>query len=933
MSATTRPCMRFLILLAKSTIFLAVLSSCAAIEETARDDEIPGLAKTAKAAGLVPKPKWEQTVNAENVNYIEYLDSSHVLVGEDVLLQGDTLWGMEVAVPVPSAISLYNVQTGQRDWTSQLKRPSGVNVGLLRYQIIATKPQIILLANDLTNAALVGLDQSNGKQLWRHEFEIPVVTAFSTSGQALFVAKIVNDKDIELNRYNVLTGKPLWQRKIEKVAGGESSVKLRSMNDVLYVFGNRIQAINGKTGADIWVKELGFSKQQILDVIEWGDNFLVYSPNQARAVSLADGKEIWRYSDSKYQIQNILVQPKAIFVSEKLADKNNNDARILALDPATGQSNWQHRVKGEVRSPLIMANDALFYTTACCINKLDRRSGKLISNTDVPGYFDEKYDIVLPDMITIYNDTVVVSRETYGVVGVSSENDKIKFNQPVPVSLTYRYFTSHFYSNLLDRLSYFSKKLKDERILQQQTFVQKSTQSMLVPFRVNSQRLTDIASVNQFELEQARREYNTATDPSRRGLAKEKMTQISQGRTAALGAEAASMRVAHAGESMMATINFLNAVTGAYFSVIEAMHKARYKASVVKLQEEIDHALSNHARCFQHGYYVRPFMGNNYAGVTLVDLDTGKRTDVRHSVYSYDIDEYGLKVPSVAVHPQKKEIFVEGISLNPNSYVHVDIGKHRIPYTSVRRFDLQSLQFEKNFPNPDLIKAAGEGRIDIVRELLSADSGIVTLKKYGGSALLKAAGSNQVAIASELIAKGADVNAFKGEGPIIAAVKNKDLPMAKLLVKHGADINAKKKFKDAPLDIAAENGDIDMMRFLIKSGAKLNTGSFGGGPLTSAANNGKVEMVRLLLELGVDVNEKSYWGTPLARAASKGYLEIVQLLIKAGANVNIPADARHPLSAAKDSLSLCSTPCDKPYDKIIELLVEAGAKEPMAIKK
>ena len=92
-------------------------------------------------------------------------------------------------------------------------------------------------------------------------------------------------------------------------------------------------------------------------------------------------------------------------------------------------------------------------------------------------------------------------------------------------------------------------------------------------------------------------------------------------------------------------------------------------------------------------------------------------------------------------------------------------------------------------------------------------------------------------------------------------------------------------------------------------------------------------MVRSLIELGANLNEKSYWGTPLSSAASEGHLEVVKMLIKAGANVNIPADTLHPLTSAKRSLSTCSSSCKEPYDKIIELLVKAGSKEPVTNKK
>ncbi len=64
----------------------------------------------------------------------------------------------------------------------------------------------------------------------------------------------------------------------------------------------------------------------------------------------------------------------------------------------------------------------------------------------------------------------------------------------------------------------------------------------------------------------------------------------------------------------------------------------------------------------------------------------------------------------------------------------------------------------------------------------------------------------------------------------------------------------------------------------------------------------------------------------LGIAAKQGNLDMVRLLIKAGATVDLSEGRFKPLTRAKRGKKYCETPCEKPYDEIIELLIKSGAK-------
>ena len=84
----------------------------------------------------------------------------------------------------------------------------------------------------------------------------------------------------------------------------------------------------------------------------------------------------------------------------------------------------------------------------------------------------------------------------------------------------------------------------------------------------------------------------------------------------------------------------------------------------------------------------------------------------------------------------------------------------------------------------------------------------------------------------------------------------------------------------------AQEGDIPKARLLHDHGADLNAvdEEYGSTPLGFAARWGQREMVAFLLERGADPNKSNaVWSTPLAWARKKGHAEIENDLSRAGA--------------------------------------------------
>jgi ankyrin repeat protein len=153
------------------------------------------------------------------------------------------------------------------------------------------------------------------------------------------------------------------------------------------------------------------------------------------------------------------------------------------------------------------------------------------------------------------------------------------------------------------------------------------------------------------------------------------------------------------------------------------------------------------------------------------------------------------------------------------------------------------------------------------------------------------------------------------------AVIRKSEAIIKLLVGHGANLEAKDERGKTPLHWAAEMGSKTGVRALLKAGAQIEVGDCEDyTPLNRAATHNKWDIIRLLIKKGADIKTKArdectplhsavlnrakaavetllqkgaeieardnHGCTPLSLAASNGIQDVVELLLKHGASVS-----------------------------------------------
>lgn len=141
-------------------------------------------------------------------------------------------------------------------------------------------------------------------------------------------------------------------------------------------------------------------------------------------------------------------------------------------------------------------------------------------------------------------------------------------------------------------------------------------------------------------------------------------------------------------------------------------------------------------------------------------------------------------------------------------------------------------------------------------------------------------------MASLLIKSGADVNArnIRGITALMQAASEGHNKTVKLLIESRADVNAQEASGLTPLMFSIP-GKTETMKLLINSGADVNRAtSTGRTALISAARSGDADAVKLLLDKGADIRVKDSWGRNAATYAGMGGQgDILRLLQSAGA--------------------------------------------------
>jgi len=144
----------------------------------------------------------------------------------------------------------------------------------------------------------------------------------------------------------------------------------------------------------------------------------------------------------------------------------------------------------------------------------------------------------------------------------------------------------------------------------------------------------------------------------------------------------------------------------------------------------------------------------------------------------------------------------------------------------------------------------------------------------------------------ELIARNTDVKVARTDGSTALhwAIHWENADAVDMLLKAGADPQAKTRLGMTPLFMAAEIGSPTLVAKLLAAGADPNLAALSNGemPLMAAARSGNVDAVKALLDAKANVAARDTLRgtTALSWAAEQNHAAIVKLLLSRGADAN-----------------------------------------------
>ena len=237
--------------------------------------------------------------------------------------------------------------------------------------------------------------------------------------------------------------------------------------------------------------------------------------------------------------------------------------------------------------------------------------------------------------------------------------------------------------------------------------------------------------------------------------------------------------------------------------------------------------------------------------------------------------------------------------------------------------DFDQPRFQNTAEATPLHSAAVRGCVEVVRELLKADSRCNVRDGSGLTPLHVAAKAGYVSVVKELLQNNADPNLtdLERSSPLHAACGAGYLAIVRLLLIHGANVSMTDTNQVSPLHRAAASGHTDVVRQLLEAGAGPEpTDSVGYTPLHCAVKEGYSDIVAALLAKDANPNTTSRNGwTALHLAMTRKVInsDLIFQLLKGGADVNAPTDNKFTalILAAKSG-----------SEAAVRALLEAGAR-------
>ena len=273
-----------------------------------------------------------------------------------------------------------------------------------------------------------------------------------------------------------------------------------------------------------------------------------------------------------------------------------------------------------------------------------------------------------------------------------------------------------------------------------------------------------------------------------------------------------------------------------------------------------------------------------------------------------------------------------------------------------KAMDWQSINF------PEYVsEVSTKGYADILSFALQAapklfGPNLANTEHKGALPLIAASLEGQAETVRVLLDHGAMVDAMDKteQTALIAASVKGHTEVIKVLLSYGASVDLKGKSDEkSALNAASTNGKVESVKVLLDHGAEVDSEDINGWPpLFVATEYQHTQVVEVLLEGGADPNEQDIMGEcPLIRASTFGYVGVVKALLAHGAKIDVQNEmGSSPLLAASlmgrievvqmlvdhgapldpetnTGATALASACFSGHTEVVRILLKSGARE------
>lgn len=597
-----------------------------------------------------PKPEWQTMITADAVDIMEFISQNRVLVGTVQLSSA-------ISVPSFGYLSLYDVDTGKMLW--QTPRPK---LAVDTYMRILSQPVILVNGAGSKISHYIALDPETGKVAWEYEVPQSVISRFDQQHGLLILA---GKSDVIALR--VQDGMTAWRYALSATGDKKAPVpKLELSGNSLYIAGDSITCLTTDSGAVAWA--VPNPLQNPVEFIGMTPKGIILG-GQKQILSLApdSGRILWSQTDLQWPVSNLQAPEEAaglgFFITCQTMpvpseQKNSNVFifRLRGIDLASGQWLWPVEQQFDAGVP-VYADGKVYISTGSgmLFVGLDARTGRKLSEEPLPKEFGGV--TTLPDLVVRHNGNIIVSREMNGVAAFSVKTGKLVWAQPQSGGGAETFWTQVRTNDLAQTTSAMEEILKKN---------EKDS-------RYWGGKIAAISYANQQYDKAWHTQYNSPSSSSSKGRYIDPVTH-----NALTGIN----------DSIA---DFFLAMSISSF--IEGGLKSAATNGLIKRKLiEIQHSQMTHLTSLRGNYWIRPFYKSGN-GFTIVNLNTGKRSDVVCSAPSYAMVVYGINTPYLAISPDGERLITNGIGLDSTAYVKYVKFKWGIAYPSLLSYKLGSLTF------------------------------------------------------------------------------------------------------------------------------------------------------------------------------------------------------------------------------------------------